>query len=303
MTNERRSWMLLILLSLVWGSSFILMHRSMMPLGKEMVLSPFQVGALRIVIAGLVLSPFAIKHIRLLNSKIVWWLLIVGACGNLIPAFLFTLAETKIEHSLAGILNMGTSFFVVIIGIVIYKKRPTWLQGLGILMGAFGLYQILKSELHFENEDLNYALLVLLATFCYGISLTTIKFKLVGVEPLIVTSLSFFMIFFPALGVALYTNAFEPIFTHPDGLKSLGYLSILSVVGTALAVFVFTRLIAVSSHIFASGVTYLIPVVAVFIGQLSGQSFKIYNLIWVVVIIAGVYLMNKKTPIKINKSE
>jgi drug/metabolite transporter (DMT)-like permease len=298
MTNERRSWLLLIMLSLIWGSSFILMHKSMMPLGQEMVLGPFQVGALRIVIAGLVLSPFAIKHIRLLKTKIFWWLLIVGACGNLIPAFLFTLAETKIEHSLAGILNMGTSFFVVIIGIVIYKKRPTWLQTLGIKMGAFGLYQILKSELRFENEDLNYALLVLLATFCYGISLTTIKFKLVGVEPLVITSLSFFIILFPAMGVALLTNAFDPIVNHPDGLKSLGYLSILSVIGTALAVFVFTRLIAVSSHIFASGVTYLIPVVAVFIGQLSGQSFKIFNLIWVAIIIMGVYLMNKKSAIK-----
>lgn len=294
MTNERLSWILLIVLSLVWGSSFILMQKSMSPVGDEHVMGPYQVGALRIFIASLVLLPIAVKHLKLLKTKQFWWLLIVGACGNLIPAILFTLAETRIEPSLAGILNMGTSFFVVIIGVVIYKNRPTLAQTVGILLGALGLYQILKSEIQFESDDTGYALLVLLATLCYGISLTTIKFKLQGVPPLVITSLSFFIILFPALGISIYTNAFEPVVSHPDGLKSLGYLSILSVVGTALAVFVFTKLVAISSHIFASGVTYLIPVVAVIIGVFAGEKFALFNLVWVALIISGVYLMNKK---------
>ena len=118
---------------------------------------------------------------------------------------------------------------------------------------------------------------------------------------LVITSLSFFSILLPALVIALATNAFEPIFSHPDGLKSLGFLSILSVVGTAFAVFLFTKLVSISSHIFASAVTYLIPVVAVFIGVLAGDQFQLINIIWVIIIIVAVYLMNKKSRIPVNK--
>mgnify|MGYP000091057567 CR=1 FL=1 len=301
MTNERLSWFLLIGLSLVWGSSFILMDKSMHPVGDEMVMGPYQVGAMRIFLAGLVLLPVAVRHLKLLKTKMFWWLLIVGTCGNLIPAILFTLAETKIEPSMAGILNMGTSFFVVLIGVLVYKNKPTLAQTLGILIGAFGLYQILKAEIAFDSEDTGYALLVLLATLCYGISLTTIKFKLQGVPALAITSLSFFIILFPALIISVWTGAFTTVFSHPNGLTSLGFLSVLSVVGTALAVFVFTKLVAISSHIFASGVTYLIPIVAVLIGVMAGEKFDLFNLVWVAVILVGVYLMNKKSRQKVNK--
>lgn len=302
MSNERLSWFLLIGLSLVWGSSFILMEKSMKPVGEEMVMGPYQVGAMRILIASLTLLPIAVRHLKLLKTKTFWWLLIVGGCGNLIPALLFTLAETKIEPSMAGILNMGTSFFVVIIGVVIYKNKPKSAQVVGILCGAFGLYNILKAQLSFEQEDLYYALLVLAATLCYAISLTTIKFKLQEVKPVVITSLSFFIILFPAAIICLATNAFDPIVSNPNGLKSLGYLTVLSVIGTALAVFIFTKLVAISSHIFASGVTYLIPVVAVLIGVLAGENFDLFNLVWVALILIGVYLMNKKSRIRLNKT-
>ncbi len=301
MSNDRRSYFILALLALIWGSSFILMHKSMHPIGDEMVMGPFQVGSMRIVIAGLVLLPFAVKHLKLLKTKLFWWFLIVGVSGNLIPALLFTLAETHILPSLAGVLNMGTSFFVVIIGAVIYKSKPSQLQVVGLLLGAFGLYQIVKVQLEFQTEDLAYALMVLFATLCYGISLTTIRFKLVGVPSHVITSLSFFIILFPALIISFATSAYEPLINHPDGLVSLGFLSILSVVGTAFAVFLFTKLVAISSHIFASAVTYLIPVVALLIGQLSGEKFDKINIVWVIIIIAGVYLINKKTRIPINK--
>lgn len=301
MSDERRSYLILVLLALIWGSSFILMQKSMHPVNDELVMGPFQVGSMRIVIASLVLLPIAVRHLKLLKTKMFWWFLIVGATGNLIPALLFTLAETRILPSLAGVLNMGTSFFVVIIGIVIYKNKPTRLQIVGIILGAFGLYQILKTQLHFQSEDLLYAVLILIATLCYGISLTTIKFKLFDVPSLVITSLSFFSILFPALIIALFTKAYEPFYLHPDGLKSLGFLSILSIVGTAFAVFLFTKLVSISSHIFASAVTYLIPVVAVFIGVLAGDEFQLINIVWVIIIILAVYLMNKKSRIPVNK--
>jgi len=274
----------------------------MVPVGDETVMGPYQVGSLRIFFAGLVLMPIALRHLKYLKTEVFWWLLLVGTAGNLIPALLFTLAETKINSSLAGVLNMGTSFFVVLIGVVIYKSKPSRAQLAGLIMGAFGLYQILKVQLDFESGTLLYASFVLVATFCYGVGLTTIKFKLNTVSPVVITSLSFFIITFPALAIGLYTDAFTPIMNHPDGLTSLGYLIVLSVLGTAFAVFIFTKLVSISSHIFATGVTYLIPVVAVFIGQFTGEKFDLYNLIWVAVILIGVYLMNKKRASVANKT-
>lgn len=286
---------MLIGLALIWGSSFILMERSMNPIeGEGRVMGPFQVGSMRIVLAGLVLMPFAWRHLRILKTKLFFWLAIVGVCGNFLPAFLFTLAETRIAPSLAGILNMGTTFFVVIIGVTVYRSTPTWKQIIGLVIGAIGLYGVLYAKLNFAWEDVQYALLVLIATLCYAISLTTIKFKLSQVKPHVITALSFFIIFFPAILIALFVNAFEPFYAHPNGWSSLSYLSALSIIGTAFAVFVFTKLVSIADHVFASGVTYLIPVVAVIIGFFTESTFELSAVIWMAVILFGVYLMNKK---------
>lgn len=303
MTNEKRSWLLLISLALIWGSSFILIDRSMHPItADERVMGPFQVGSLRVIIAAFALMPFAWRHLKILGTKKFWWLMIVGVCGNFLPAFLFTVAETRIAPSLAGILNMGTSFFVVILGVIIYHVKPTWKQLLGMAIGAIGLYRVLNAKLAFEWEDVQYALLVLLATLCYAISLTTIKFKLADVKPHVITSLSFFIIFFPGIIVAVSVDAFHPITNHPDGLKSISYLAILSLVGTAFAVFIFTKLVSIANHIFASAVTYLIPVVAVIIGFFTESKFEIEAVIWMLIILVGVYLMNKKGKGTVNKA-
>ena len=262
--------------------------------GNVEVLSPFQVGSLRILIASLVLLPVSLKYLKLLSRRNTGYLLISGLAGNFIPAFLFTLAETHIDSSLAGLLNMSTTFFVTLIGIFVYRVFPSRYQLAGLLLGSIGLYLVLYQQIDFSAGDLSYALLVILATICYAISLTTIKFKLGNLPSLAITSLSFFLILFPAAIACLFFNSFSPVFSHPDGFRSIGYLSILSVVGTAVAVVLFTRLIAISSHIFSSAVAYVLPVVAVFLGVLDGDVFHPVNLIWIAIIFTGVYLMNKK---------
>lgn len=264
----------------------------MFPVGTEQVLNPYQMGALRIVIAGLALLPFGISNLKLLKKKDVFPLLLVGVCGNFLPATLFSIAGSHIDSSLAGMLNMGTSFFVVILGIVFYKSNPTKYQLVGLLLGASGLYLILRSQLSFDIDQVGYALLILLATLFYATSLTTIKFKLQHLPAMTITSLAFFMILWPAIITAFFFDAFTPITVHPDGLKSLGFLTILSVVGTAIAVFLFNKLITISNPIFASGVTYLMPVVAILLGVLDGDDFKFVNIFWIMLIITGVWLLN-----------
>jgi len=266
----------------------------MFPMGDEMVLGPFQVGALRISIAGLVLLPIAIKFRRLLTKKTFGLLLVTGFFGNLMPAMMFTIAETGISSSLAGLINMSTSFFVVLIGVFIYKSPPTLLQLVGLGVGTTGLFFVLSSQSDLaSNADIRYAFFLFPATIGYAISLTTIKFKLQELPSIAITSLSFLTILPAALIIAFFTDAFSPVLEHPDGLKSLGYLSILSIVGTAIAVMLFTKLIAISNHIFASAIAYMLPVVAIFIGVLDGEEFPATNYIWVVLILFGVLLMNQ----------
>lgn len=293
MQNDKRAWSILLFLAMVWGSSFILMKKSMFPVSSEMVLNPYQVGSVRIVIAGLAMLPFALKHLKKLTKQNFFLLFVVGVAGNLIPATLFTIAETEIDSSLAGMLNMGTSFFVVLIGIIFYKSSPSRLQYIGMFLGATGLYLILRVQINFETNQIGHALLILLACLCYATSLTTIKFKLQDLKPIVITSLAFFIILWPAVIAAFIFDSFTPIIHHPDGLTAFGYLSILALVGTALAVFLFNSLVSISSHIFATGVTYIMPVIAVFMGVLDGDDFKFANLPWIIMIITGVYLLNQ----------
>ena len=264
----------------------------MFPTGEGMVLDPYQVGSLRIVLASIVMLPFALRNIRFLTRKDFLWLLVVGVCGNLVPATLFTVAETVVDSSLAGMLNMGTSFFVIIIGIVFYKSSPTKYQYMGLILGATGLYLILQSQLELKVGQVGYALLILFATLLYATSLTTIKFKLQHLNAITITSLAFFLILWPALIAAIYSDAFTTVFNHPDGFRALGFLCILAIVGTALAVFLFNKLVSIANPIFASGVTYLMPVVAIFMGVLDGDTFKMVNIFWIILIITGVWLLN-----------
>ena len=136
MSKELRGWLLFSLLACIWGSSFILMKRGMHTIIGESIFSSNQVGALRMAIAGLVMLPFGIKAIRRVTHwKQVVALLIVGFCGNFLPAFLFPFAETKLSSGLAGMLNSFTPFFTLIIGVTLFKQALRFNQILGLLIG------------------------------------------------------------------------------------------------------------------------------------------------------------------------
>lgn len=267
----------------------------MYPVGDDtMVFGPYQVGALRIVIASIALMPIAFKYKVYLNKKNILLLLITGFFGNMMPAIMFTLAETGISSSLAGLINMSTSFFVVIIGVLFYKAKPSLLQMIGLGVGSAGLFFVLNSQSDISlNKDIRYAFFLFPATIGYAISLTTIKFRLQHVPSSAITALSFMTILPMAITIAIITNAFAPIYSDPNGVQALGYLSILALVGTALAVFLFTKLIAISNHVFASAVAYMLPVVAILIGTLDGEEFPVHNYLWVGLILVGVFLMNR----------
>ena len=297
MSKDLRSWLFLFILALIWGSSFILMKRGMYDEAGAPIFSDTQVGALRMAIAGLVMLPLGLMNLRKIrNWKLVAYLLLVGTCGNFFPAFLFTFAETKLSSGLAGMLNSFTPFFTLILGFLFFKQKIRLKQVVGLFVAFVGIC-ILVGVLN--NAPLEISLLhvsaILLATVMYATSLNTIKFKLSEFKSLEIASLSFTFLAIPAWIVTLSLNTSSVLKTNEHAFDALFYIAILSIFGTCLALLLFNRIIALKSPMFASSVTYMIPIVAVILGVfLNHEQFHVSQFLGMVVIVGGVYLVNSK---------
>jgi drug/metabolite transporter (DMT)-like permease len=258
--------------------------------------SSAEVGAMRISIAFIVLSPFALSRIRKLSWHDWKYLSIVGLIGSGFPAFLFAKAQTGIDSSLAGILNSLTPLFTLIVGLSFFSLKIRWFNIAGVLIGlagAIGLVSISGGK-SFEF-NFQYAIYIIIATVCYATNVNLVKYKLQDVDALTITAFSFFIIGLPVLLYLLFFTEFiHQISTEPAALKGLGYIGILSVVGTALALIAFNRLVKIASPVFAASVTYLVPVVAVSWGAIDGEKMSPLSFIWMGVILLGIFLVNKK---------
>jgi drug/metabolite transporter (DMT)-like permease len=294
MSKEVKSWLLLVLLSCVWGSSFILMKKGMHTADGISIFSDVQVGALRMLIAGSVLFPIALYFVR----KVKTWrhffsLATVGFAGNFFPAFLFTYAETELSSGFAGMLNSFTPIFTILIGFFIFKIKLTPFQIGGVLVGTVGIVLLV-----FAGKSMSlggswlHIFAIVLATLLYAISLNTIKHTLHSFSAIEITSLAFSIVLLPAIFINYAAGTWNTIQTNPHAYEGLGYISVLAIVGTALAVIVFNQIIRYSSALFASSVTYMIPVVAVIIGLFFGESISWTQVGAMALVLSGVFIAN-----------
>ncbi len=282
------SWIILITLSLVWGSSFILMKKGMVAYTSD------EVAALRITIASAFMLPFLAKHYQFDLKKNLKGLLLMGVFGNLIPAFLFTKAETEISSSLTGMLNALTPLFTILIGFLIFKTKISTLKLLGVGIGFIGaITLILFSNNNDTSKNSLYAFYVVAATLCYAISLNGIKAYLGNTNSLTATVWSFTLIG-PVAAIYLFgfTDVIKHTNEHPYALNSLGYICILAIVGSALSVVVYNTLIKQAGTVFSASCTYLIPIVAIVWGLLDGENVNLFQIIAVLVIIGSIWMIN-----------
>jgi drug/metabolite transporter (DMT)-like permease len=287
-------WGILILLAFIWGSSFILMKRGMFTSSGDPVYSPDELTAIRLLLAWLCLLPIVIRSRHELLGKYKGPLMMVGIFGNGIPAILFALAQSRIDSALAGMLNTLVPLFTVILGVAFFHVKIRVLQLAGIALGfagAAGL--ILSNSTNGMSGDVYYALLVVLATICYAISTNTVKRYLGDLHPGKIVALALTFVVVPASLWLLGSNAIQTLIQHPAGVGSLGYIALLAIFGTSLSLIFFNRLVAGTSAIYASTVTYLIPIVAIFWGVLDGESFTYWHFGSIIVILPGISLVNK----------
>lgn len=296
MQKELRNWLMLAALAAIWGSSFILMKRGMETPSGEAIYSDTQVASLRMLIAGIVMLPFGLFSLRKIKRpRHVISLLIAGFAGNFFPAFLFTFAETELSSGLAGMLNSFTPFFTLLIGWTIFRQRLFWKQSAGLLIAFSGIVLLILADKGFASRGEWYHVAALvLATFFYGLSLNTIRHTLSGFKAWEITALAFSFVAIPAGCATFFTGAAETMQTNPHALEGLGYIAALSIFGTCLALLIFNRLIALTSAVFASSVTYFIPFVAVLLGVfLNGEKFHWLQLVAMAIVLGGVYLASR----------
>jgi drug/metabolite transporter (DMT)-like permease len=279
---------IMMILSFIWGSSFILMKIGLKSFSSD------QAAAIRIFLASVVLLPTSLKHVKKLQRKDLISLLIVGFIGSLIPAFLFMQAETRINSSMAGMLNSLTPVFTLIVGLLFHKTVFRWLQVVGLslgLAGAVGL--ILAGEGFHLGSFNNYTLLIVLATVFYAFSMNQIKTYLPHLTGIQVTSLSFLFIG-PVAFIYLLTTNLTHVVANPGWPIHLLALATLGIFGTALAMLLMNSLIRNSSAVTASSVTYIIPIFAIIWGLLDNEKVTLLHLICMTLILSGVYLINRK---------
>ncbi|MEL6556675.1 MAG: DMT family transporter [Bacteroidota bacterium] len=286
--NQYLAYLFLVLLSVIWGSSFILIKW-----GLES-LSSLQVGAIRILSASLFLSPIALFKLKKLNWQSGRLLLLIGMVGSLVPAFLFAIAQTEIQSSLTGVLNALTPLFVIIMGALFFNKQITKATFLGIVTGFAGSVALILGSANGGIGSVNaYALLVVLATIMYGINLNTIKYYLKNIDAITITSVSLLLVGPFAAAVLFSTDFVSRISTNPQAIEGLIYISALGVVGTAIALIIFNYMVKITDPVFASSVTYIIPIVAIIWGVLDGESIFSVQYFGIILILAGVWLANR----------
>ena len=281
------NWSIMIFLAFTWGSSFILMKR-----GLD-VFSYAQVADLRMGLAWISLLPFVWSQLKKTPTHFWIPLAVVGLFGNGIPAFLFTKAQTQLDSSLTGILNALVPLFTLIIAVFIFKTKVKWYNIIGILIGLAGAIWLVAGD-GVVIENAHYAWFVVVATICYAISLNTIKNYLEKMNPIHITGLAFFFAGPPTLIHLFSTDFLEIMSKQEKAWSALGYIFILAVIGTSMAVAIFNKLVARTTAIFASSVTYLIPIFAIMWGIIDGENIEIQQIFGTAIIFAGIYLVNKQ---------
>lgn len=288
MSPKQLKWFFLILLALIWGSSFILIKKGLVGL------TPFQLGSLRIIFAAVFLLAIGFKSLKTIKQYQWKFIVLSAVVGTLLPVYLFSVAQTEISSSVSSILNSLTPLNTLILGALVFGLQFKRSQIVGVVIGLFGsALLILNGAVNHPEQNYYYAILVLIASIGYATNVNLIKKYLSDLSPLAITTGNFLILLFPAIGILFFTDFFNVI--HEASVQhSALFIIVLGVLGTGIANILFFKLIQMSSPVFATSVTYLIPVVAFFWGLIDNEMLTMVQLFGASIILLGVYLSSKK---------
>lgn len=286
---SKQSWLIFWSLTLIWGSSFILIKKSLI------AFTPIQSGAFRIFIATLALIPITISTYKNLNKKNILPILGVGLFGSGIPPFLFSMGQSKIDSAMAGMLNTLTPIAAFVLGVFFFGLQFRWFKLLGVVIGFVGAIIIIVANNQGAIGGANiYGLFIIAASVCYGTSVNIISRYLKDTSPATITAWSFTLVcIFPIIALSIQNPI--PVFqTHPQALPCFLALLALAIFGTVLANLMFYKMTQQTNPIFASSITYTLPIVALFWGVFDGEPFYFWYILGMLLILLGVFITSKK---------
>ena len=286
----KNKYFLLGIMALTWGSSFILIKKTLP------VFTPFQMGAFRVGFSGLLLSFIGFKALKKYTKKDIFWLVVTGFFGNFIPMFVFPLAQTRVSSSLAGMINALEPIFTLVLGYLLFSKKPQKLQNIGAIIGFGGAFILLSfSDTEHSGNYLFYTLLMVIASAFYAISSLIVKEKLQHLRSTELSSSIYTLWMLPSFIILIFSGFFTEIdFSLKETWTAMGYLLFLTVISTTLVMLLFYKLIQDTSAVFASSVSFLIPLVAVIWGILDGEHFVMWYALGGILILIGIYLIKEK---------
>lgn len=288
MESKHLKWVLLSILSLIWGSSFILIKKGLIGL------SPIQLGSLRILFAGFFLILVGFKSLSKISFQQWKFIALTAFFGTFIPAYLFAIAQTEIDSSVSSILNSLTPLNTLVLGSLAFGLHFRRNQIIGVIIGLIGsALLILNGAMNHPEQNYYYALLVIIASICYATNVNLVKKHLSGMAPLSITTGNFLVLLLPA-ALILYFTDFLNVVSIPQVQHSMLFIVVLGVIGTGIANIIFFKLIQLSSPVFATSVTYLIPIVAFFWGLLDHEMLTPIQFLGAFIVLIGVYLSAKK---------
>lgn len=288
MASGKLKWTYLFILSLVWGSSFILIKKALIGLTAP------QVGSFRIIFAAVFLILVGFKSIVRLNSRQWKWIVISAFIGSFFPVYLFSFAETEIDSAVASILNATTPLLTLIFGAIFFRSIFTQNKILGVLLGLIGTAGLVLSGASINpNQNYWYSILVIFAAAFYGLNVNILKTKMSDISPLGIAAGNFAVLLAPAILILYCTDFFSGEGFTDEVKVSIIFVAILGIIGTGVAMIIFNKLVQISDPVFTSSVTYMIPIVALGWGIFDGEVFSFLQILSALVILIGVFVVNR----------
>ena len=289
MENKNLKLIYLLILSFVWGSSYILIKKALIGL------SPLQVGSLRTIISTVLLLAIGYSSLKSIPRDKWKWILITGLV-SFIPPFLFAYAQTEIDSALAAILNSLTPLATLLIGVGFYRFKIDSKQISGVIIGLIGSVLLMyQGSVINPDQNLLYVFFIIFSSVLYAVQVNLLKVHLQDVSAVAITVGNFIFIFPLAVVIFLMSDYKQIDINDKDVKVALFCLLILSIIGTVFAKILFNKFVQIASPVFASSVTYTLPIVALFWGLIDGEVFTLNQFFATVIILIGVYLANKKS--------
>lgn len=282
-----KHWLILVVLAITWGSSFILIKQGLVSF------TPYQVGALRMTIASGLLAFWGVPSLRSMPKEKLWYVFFAGLTGNFVPMFLFPIAQTRVSSSVAGILDSLVPLFILVLGTMFFKLKGTKNQIIGVLVGFLGAILLIGFDGFSGENSFWHCMLIVFATILYAINSLILSTHLSDVPSFKLASALFTIWLIPAVVILLFSGFFQSFQGTPQQWESLGFVTVLGFFGTAAAMSIFYTLIKQTGSVFASMVTYLMPVVSVSWGLLVDEHVTLIHIIGFLMILSGIYLIQR----------